>query len=125
MYRDATDQPGSPGKATRLPNRPGSQKLMPPLSAIAAFGAEAIAESARKIVAAGLLPAVDFDFCGIFLPHLTAVFRPLDRFSLRWHVRIGCSRCDRRILLQALLEIRHDLEGRARSPAVAEAGCRI
>src|SRR6516225_3724223 len=61
-------------------------------------------------------------FCS---PHLTAVFRPLDWFSLRWHVRIGCSRCDRRILLQALLEIRDDLQCWTSGPGIANAGRRV
>jgi hypothetical protein len=34
------DQPGCTGAAARLPNKPGSQKLTPPSSAMAIFGAE-------------------------------------------------------------------------------------
>jgi hypothetical protein len=38
--------PGCPGTAARLPIPPGSQKPTPPASALAAVGANAIADSA-------------------------------------------------------------------------------
>ena len=40
------DHPGCPGTAARLPISPGSQKLKPPASAMAAFDAAMVAPSA-------------------------------------------------------------------------------